>query len=68
MKDKRLDALLATLPHNIDLKLDCFYYRFLRFNHFICTMTPLEPREAEGTTPYPETDCQGDLRKCEREE
>jgi hypothetical protein len=60
MKDKRLDALLDTLPkmvcyHHEDVSLDPMY------RDGICQME----RNKDGN--YPNTSCYGDIRKCERE-
>ena len=58
MKDKRLDALLKTL-----LPIpDCAYYDK---PHIVCYMGKIN---IEGTVAFPSTNCQGDIRKCEREE
>lgn len=58
MKDKRLDALLATLPEMV-----CGYYKQ---GITLCTMEFGEKNAFGGN--YPHTRCQGDIRKCEREE
>ena len=64
MKDKRLDALLETLP-----ELKCKYY----WEGFIQRSGVIEERisylcnlRIPGEPP-PTTNCQGDIRKCERE-
>lgn len=60
MKDKRLDALLATLwNHNMQLRLDCWFYSTYA-GHTSCKMID----EAK----HFHTNCEGDIRKCEREE
>jgi len=56
MKDKRLDALLETLPEMV-----CRLY----YDEESCC------RHKSGRDEfnyYLHTDCQGDIRKCEREE
>ena len=62
MKDKRLDALLATLP-----KMTCYYYDEISKSYkdppkYVCR------HESITASHPPPTSCQGDIRKCEREE
>ena len=57
MKDKRLDALLATLP-----VIECKFYNDVGCGYF-CKMVQKSPDDYQGTY----TNCQGDIRKCERE-
>ena len=68
MKDKRLDALLETLP-----PLICNYYEDISKSYkdppkHVCTMEPVGPGPHTPGKMYPLTQCQGDIRKCEREE
>ena len=73
MKDKRLDALLETFynprarPPGIMVPyqnpLECRLWRNeTTTQHHLCTM------ESQDSLIYPRTYCQGDIRKCEREE
>ena len=66
MKDKRLDALLATMPYEIP----CAYHLPHATGELpsLCTMKSLPGFSTQGHTDYAHTDCQGDIRKCEREE
>ena len=61
MKDKRLDALLETLP---DMK--CRYYEGIDRGIRLCYMD--FPRDSVNEDQAPFTNCRGDIRKCEREE
>ena len=61
MKDKRLDALLQTLMGQKEqVPLKCAYYSTLHNGN--CIMAKKE----YGWDFH--TNCQGDIRKCEREE
>jgi len=60
MKDKRLDALLETLPVLNDPHLKCHYYSTKKKDQTLCDLA-----ECDWDC---HTDCQGDIRKCEREE
>jgi len=61
MKDKRLDALLETI-HSFKSNLNsCAYYKLYGYEHFTCYHPDREENPCD-------TDCQGDIRKCEREE
>ena len=55
MKDKRLDALLESLP------ITCKFWR--DDIDQLCTMETIQ-----DSWDYPRTSCAGDIRKCEREE
>lgn len=65
MKDKRLDALLETLPQMV-----CNYYIRGAIGQYEpkCQMKPVGSGPHDLMRVYPTTDCQGDIRKCEREE
>ena len=64
MKDKRLDALLATLP-----KMKCAYYSAIIKDYRGPDSDYIVCRHESIKDAYPpHTDCQGDIRKCEREE
>jgi hypothetical protein len=56
-KDKRLEALLATLP-----SMECGYYEYFDRGIKFCKMVKNKFDE------YPYANCDGDIRKCEREE
>ena len=67
MKDKRLDALLATLP-----EMKCYYYDEISKSYkdppkYVCTMVDSVTSSSKKWF-HPTTSCQGDIRKCEREE
>lgn len=64
MKDKRLDALLETLYEKFDLPIKCTYLDFdeHRTPQQLCLMYEDDPDD------YKLTQCQGDIRNCEREE
>jgi len=66
MKDKRLDALLATLPYEIP----CAYFIPHGTDALppICTMPSAMFYNSKAEEQHPFTGCQGDIRKCEREE
>jgi len=73
MKDKRLDALLETLldpPNMVGIHAPCAYFLPHGTGELpsLCTMESLPGFSTQGHTDYPHTDCQGDIRKCEREE
>jgi len=69
MKDKRLDALLETLPTLwLMNNLTCHFYYFCCENHFTCNMPSAMYYNSSVEETYPHTQCQGDIRKCEREE
>ena len=63
MKDKRLDALLATLPVLNDPTLKCAYYLSPKR---LCSMDRDKKEDVQEY--YYFAQCQGDIRKCEREE
>ena len=63
MKDKRLDALLETLCHH-----GCAYHQLDDVYNPICTMEEVKTHPEVNIPVYPPTSCQGDIRKCEREE
>jgi len=56
MRDKRVDALLATLP-----PMECKFWKD-EIDFGVCLMVKDE------FYPSARTDCGGDLRKCERED
>ena len=55
MRDKRVDALLATLP-----PMKCKFFKD-EGTFYACLMVK------DRFYPSARTDCEGDLRKCERE-
>jgi len=61
MKDKRLDALLESLP------ITCKFWRDEGITQ-LCTMEHIPGFPTQGEWDYPRTYCAGDIRKCEREE
>jgi len=56
MRDKRVDALLATLP-----PMKCKFFKD-EGTFYVCLMVK------DRFYPSARTDCEGDLRKCERED
>jgi len=65
MKDKRLDALLETL---FDIITVCHYYDYSHDSDRFCTMPSAMFYGSKAEIEHPTTSCQGDIRKCEREE
>ena len=59
MKDKRLDALLESLP------ITCKFWR--DDIDQLCTMPSAMFYNSKVEETNPTTQCQGDIRKCERE-
>jgi len=62
MKDKRLDALLETLP-----TMECAYYDPVDRGILLCYMG-IDRTSPDADMNAPFTNCGGDIRKCEREE
>ena len=72
MKDKRLDALLETFATRLPglfTYLNCPYYQTSWKDNQATALTQedfcLMPNQSPAYNP---TSCQGDIRKCEREE